>query len=309
VEKQELAGEPEEQEGQVTIARYSSSEEIWKQVIGPESTPSGKALFPGDVVESIAAEPATEGAWVALDSESDAEHPSPGALATVVHVDTDGSISGEQTLPSTSEQERGISAAGGASRIVCPAAHDCWLTTTQGWLFHLTTGKESLPVDDEGFTSLIASRPKDQGLLQLPPDAEPEEEALHVEAPANDFTTSKAPQIEARVTVPLLADLHSRLVHHDTLELRFHLAVKARIRLLAKRHGSTVASTPMRTFAAGNRELSLRLNPHRWPTKLDLQTHALGPLPTVSSRSPSVETISTSLAFPAKLESSAGPLF
>ncbi len=80
----------------------------------------------------------------------------------------------------------------------------------------------------------------------------------------------------------LLTDLHSRLVHGTTLELRFHLAVKARVRLLAKRRKKVVASTPTRTLAAGNRKLLLRLNPHDWPTKLSLQTHALAPLPTTT---------------------------
>ncbi len=56
--------------------------------------------------------------------------------------------------------------------------------------------------------------------------------------------------------------MHSRLVHGTTLELRFHLAVKARVRLLAKRHKQLVASTPTRTLAAGSRKLLLRLNPH-----------------------------------------------
>ena len=74
--------------------------------------------------------------------------------------------------------------------------------------------------------------------------------------------------------------MHSRLLHGSTLELRFHLAVKARVRLLAKRRKQLVASTPIRTLAAGNRKLLLRLNPHEWPTKLSLQTHALAPLPT-----------------------------
>ncbi len=45
------------------------------------------------------------------------------------------------------------------------------------------------------------------------------------------------------------------------------------MRLLAKRHKKLVASTPMRTLAAGNRKLLLRLNRHEWPTKLSLQTH------------------------------------
>jgi len=43
-----------------------------------------------------------------------------------------------------------------------------------------------------------------------------------------------------------------------------------------------VASTPTRTLAAGARKLLLRLNRHEWPTKLDLQTHPLAPLPTTT---------------------------
>ncbi len=69
-----------------------------------------------------------------------------------------------------------------------------------------------------------------------------------------------------------------------TLELSFHLAVKARVRLLATRHKQVVASTPMRTLAAGNRKLLLALNRKRWPTKLSLQTHPLAPLPTTTTK-------------------------
>ena len=87
--------------------------------------------------------------------------------------------------------------------------------------------------------------------------------------------------------------MHTRLVHGTTLELRFHLAVKARVRLLAKRKRKVVASTPTRTLAAGNRKLLLALDRRRWPTKLDLKTHALAPLPLVSTRSPGTNTVGT----------------
>ncbi|HSZ14991.1 MAG TPA: hypothetical protein VK790_13230 [Solirubrobacteraceae bacterium] len=300
---------PEGEPGQVTISRFSKSEGVWRQLIGPSTTPSGLELLPNDVVDAIAAEPGGEGAWVALGSTNETEQASPGALATVVHVAANGTVSQLQSLPSSAEQEHGANPEGEASRLVCPAAHDCWLSTTQGWLFHLTTGEESLPVDDEGFSSLIANRPADQGLLQLPPDAPPEEQTLPGELTLNDFSQSTKPLVESRVAVPLLSNLHSRLVRGSTLELRFHLAVKARVRLLAKRKRSTVASTPTRVLAAGNRKLMLRLDPHRWPTKLDLQTHALAPLPTVSSRSPSVETISTRASFPRTLQATPGSLF
>jgi hypothetical protein len=93
------------------------------------------------------------------------------------------------------------------------------------------------------------------------------------------------------------------------LELRFHLAVRARVRLLAQRRKRVVASTPTRTLAAGNRRLLLHLDPRLWPTKLDLQTHALAPLPTISGGGPGSpgsgspgtgpNAVATSLAFPA----------
>ncbi len=93
--------------------------------------------------------------------------------------------------------------------------------------------------------------------------------------------------------MPLLSHLRSRVLGGSTLQLSFHLAVKARLRLLAKRKRTVVAKTPTRTLNAGNRRLLLRLDRRRWPTKLDLQTHALAPLPTVSTRGAAVGTVST----------------
>ena len=63
----------------VTILRYGSTQlaptigqceeeamPSWRQVIGPETTPSGSEVFPEEVVSSIAAEPQTEDAWIGL---------------------------------------------------------------------------------------------------------------------------------------------------------------------------------------------------------------------------------------------------
>ena len=134
-----------------------------------------------------------------------------------------------------------------------------------------------------GNVNLITYRPPDQGLPQVPPDAPPPDTSGLVEEPPDYGGTfaeaERRSRSNRRSRLPLLSALHSRLVHGTTLELRFHLAVKARVRLLAKRHKQVVASTPMRTFAAGNRKLLLRLNRSEWPTKLSLQTHALAPLP------------------------------
>ncbi len=113
-----------------------------------------------------------------------------------------------------------------------------------------------------------APPPDDSGLLGEPP-------------PSLGTLPENAKEPEARVSVPLLSRIRTRLVRGDTLELRFHLAVKARIRLVARRRRAIVASTPRRVLRAGQQRLLLRLDPHSWPTKLQLQTHALAPLPTV----------------------------
>jgi len=264
--------------GQVTVVRDAGGS--WSQVLG-YSEPSRENPLAGYVVNSIAAEPGSESAWVALDTESDAASPSPTAPAIV-----DGAVSDLQMLPSAEETAAGVGPKGAAEKIACPAAHDCWLTSSQGWLFHLAPEAErELPADtDPAFAGLITFRPSDESTLQEVGDAPPPDDSGLVEAPLDyggAFAETKVPAVEAKVQAPLLSDLHSRLIHGTTtLELRFHLAVKARVRLLAKRRKQLVASTPTRTLAAGNRKLLLRLNRHEWPTKLSLQTHALAPLPT-----------------------------
>jgi hypothetical protein len=306
--KQAQAGEL----GQLTVVRRVKG--AWSQLIGPEhpiqpvlSSPSeeeallGKREEVGEVrareavVSSIAAEPGSDSAWVALKAPGDA---TATTRALIVRVSAEGKILESQVLPSDAEEAEGVGPKGAAEKLSCPAANDCWLATTRGWLFHLSEESErTLTLDeDPNFNGLITYRPRDQGLPQIPPDAPPPDTSGLVEEPPSYggvFSEAKGGPTEARTAVPLLSGVHSRLIGGTTLQLSFHLAVKARVRLLAKRNRSIVASTPMRTLKAGNRSLLLHLDPKRWPTKLSLQTHALAPLPTTGSRSPKVSTIST----------------
>jgi hypothetical protein len=310
-------------EAGVTVVRYSKlqysgesheyTEEgaaSWMQLVGPcpsltgacEPEPPKLNPFPEQVVNSIAAEPATNSAWLALDSRADAQEPSPTARASLARLSADGTISAELQLPASGDPK------GAAERIVCPAAHDCWMTTTQGWLFHLSTQEEREHPQlntEPAFSGeyLITERPRDESVPQQASDALPvDDSGIEETRPSQPGAAVKAVPTNqfATVTVPLLSDLHTRLVHGTTLELRFHLSVKATVRLLAKRHAKVVASTATRTLTAGDRSLLLRLDIHRWPTKLDLQTHALAPLKTVSTRESGAETdtVTSSLAFP-----------
>jgi hypothetical protein len=279
----------------LTVARYSGGE--WTQILGPASTLPGAGTIEEDVVNSIAPEPSTGSAWLALDTKTDAEVQSPTETALIAHVTPGGSVE-TQTLPSAAESAAGVGPKGAAKQISCPAVNDCWLVTTQGWLFHLAPdGERELPLDGSAaFSGLITFRPADEGLPQVPPDAPPPDDSGEVAAGANKPGLVELPEAaEAKVRAALLSNIHSRLVHGTTLELRFHLAVKARVKLVAKRKKKVVASTPMRTLAGGNRKLLLALNRRKWPTKLDLQTHALAPLPLVSTRLPGNNTVGTSV--------------
>jgi len=288
--------EPGEEAGQVTVLRRIAG--VWTQVIGPQNPlpaiPEEQRLLGGPArdaaVRAIAPEPGTEDAWLALAPHATGSGEAFASGSPVlVHISAQGQVLGVQVLPTAQERELPSNAGGVVERLVCPAREDCWMATYDGWLYHLApSGERTLPYSElPGFPEghVITERPKDEGVPQEVLDAPPPDTSgLQEEAPGygGTFAETKVPAIESKIQAPLLADIHSRLVHGTTLELRFRLAVKARVRLLAKRHRKLVASTSMRTFAAGDRKLLLALNRRRWPTKLSLQTHALAPLPTTT---------------------------
>jgi hypothetical protein len=298
-----------EEEGQVTVLRRLAG--IWRQVIGPggegrqahplprlfESEQQEREWLGGLAknaeVRAIAPEPGGEDAWLALaphvaQTSAVAEA---AATAVLVHISAQGAVLGVQTLPSSAERALPSDAAGAAKRLVCPAVEDCWMANVNGWLYHLAREKErtlprsELPGFPEG--KIVGERPPDEGIPQEVLDAPPPDTSgLPEEAfEYGTFAEVKA-ATETRVRAPLITHVHTRLIHGTTLQLRFHLTVKARVGLLAKRHKKVVARTRMRTFRAGKRRLLLRLNRHRWPTELSLKTHALAPLPTTILKEP-----------------------
>ena len=74
---------------------------------------------------------------------------------------------------------------------------------------------------------------------------------------------------------PLLRQVRSRL---DGLRIlvTFTLTRRARVQLLAKRGGATVARTPARVLAPGRRSLALRLSRERYPNRLAFKTKEVG---------------------------------
>ena len=299
--------------GEVTVVRDVGGS--WTQVIGPSAggpegnpftrftasreNPTSEELdreSSNEYVTSIAAEPGSEDAVVALSSAAN-DLLGPRAVATVARLSPTGAVSELQTLPSAAERSTGVGPKGAAQKVVCPAVNDCWVTTTQGWLFHTTGGGALARDTDPAFATLITERPIDAGIPQAIADAPPEDDAgLLGEAPPPAVIKPPAPPV-VKVTVPLLSSVRTRLVRGTTLELRFHLAVKARVRLLADRHNTVVASTPARVMRAGTHSLLLRLNARNWPTRLDFRTRALAPLPTHTVHEAGGNTIGTEERF------------
>jgi hypothetical protein len=279
------------------VIHYSAGQ--WSQVLGYGSDPPGGNPFtqPGreegenETPVSIAAEPGTHSAWLALDPQRALRS---GENTIVARIAAGGEVSERQTLPRPGE---GVTARGAAAKISCPAQNDCWLATAAGYLFHYyDAAHRTQPQDaDPAFANLITFRPPDAGVPQVVPDAPPvDDSGLLGELSSNVSAALETGAVsEARVPVALLSRLRSRLLRGTTLELRFHLAVTARVRLIAKRRKRVVASTPQRTLAGGDHSLLLKLNRRAWPTKLDLQTQALAPLPTESLRGAGSGTVGT----------------
>jgi hypothetical protein len=297
-----------------TIVRYSKKqyspvlgeyieepEAAWAQIVGPETSPTGKQQFGEDaVITSISGEPATHAAWVALDTIGGLRTIPATAPAKLARVGADGTVSDRLTLP---EAGGPAGPKGGASHVVCPATHDCWMVTTQGWIFHLSLSGESFGVPaDQAFAEVpgeipITVRPADEGVPQTQPDAPPEDNSGLGESSATEKPEPKKQRI-VKVKVPLLTHLRSHLIHGSTLQLSFHLAVRARVKLVAMRKRTVVAATRALTLKAGNRSVTLKLSAGQWPTKLDLQTHALAPLPTKTKSGSNVNEVGTSERMP-----------
>jgi hypothetical protein len=239
------------------VLRYAHG--TWLQVV------PNLAQLPGDdeplgyqgatpAAESVAPEPGESSAWIAVVSTSNAD-----SEAHVVRIAMTGPRSARITDVQALGTAQAVGPRGPASAITCPAPHDCWLATHQGWLFHLTSGTK-LPRDtDRNFAGVITYRPTDAGV----PQAIPSGQYTGGVIPPTTLTHHPRPPLVSHIG-------KARLVHRTTLILSFRLTGRAKVRLLARRHKKVVASSKRMVFGPGQHKLKIVLNPHRWPTRLSL---------------------------------------
>jgi hypothetical protein len=145
------------------------------------------------------------------------------------------------------------------------------MVTWAGWIFHYSDGTP-LPLDaDPNFQGPIDFRPN-EAAEQFVPDALPVDDSeLFAPPPIED---AKAKEPRTHKLPPLLKQIRSKL-HGFTLTISFTVTRRARVAVIAKRGGRTVARTPKRTFGKGRHSLRLHLSRDRYPTELAFQTKEL----------------------------------
>ena len=239
---------------------------IWTQVVpnlvtlpGDESPPARLPTARTPVPQVVAAEPNESAAWIATQSQSD-----PNQIH-VVRIEIDG------TSAQVTDDVNLGSGLGVATALTCPAAADCWLATSEGWLFHLTNGSSVSQDTDPNFASVITYRPPDGGTPTVIPPVEFGVSIPPPAPPASVHTAAKVRRRKALVTHMSRA----RLIRGTVLTLSFTLTARAHIELVARRNGTIVAETRRVVLAPGRHTLELRLDPKRWPTRLSLQASAL----------------------------------
>ncbi len=255
--------------------RYS--DEAWTQVV-PDL-----ASFPaGEEPDGVAAVPGQPAAWVTMQSDDGAAH-------VDLLSSSDGGKSWEVAQHDELGPEQQAGSRGEAGPIACPAENECWLATSEGWLFHLTDGAQLSQDTDpffDGADGVIAYRPPDNGVPEVLPFQAPEDDSLANQQPPVETLAppppSEAKKGKAKKAKPLVEHVHSRVLRGrarsgdlaaggDVLELSFTLTAKARVELVARRDGHVLAHTPREMLRKGSHTLSLALDPQLWPTKLNLQ--------------------------------------
>lgn len=278
-----LAAEPEDLEG---LHLSGDEEELWA-VAGAEGSSEsvtalrlgesgfepvalqdpGSVFSPGDGIGGVAAEPGTGSAWLSFRQPADFGF----SKARIAQIHVDGSVGSAILLPGEGE---GIGPKGPAGPIACSATGQCWMATEGGWLFHL--GPDPARNVDPILHALVTYRPPDASLPSVPPTSLPEDDSG---SPSGSPSGEETPEILTeqlpKRRPPIFSGLQQKVVGGHLLELSFVLRVKAHVQLLAKRKAQVVAKTKRYTMAKGRRSLRLRLDPRRWPTKLDLQVHAI----------------------------------
>jgi hypothetical protein len=225
---------------------------------------TGAVFGAADRFEDVAAVPG--GAWAALVPFADRGRTN--AKAQVARISASSGEVAVESLPASG------SGRGAAARIAFTSASDGWMVTNAGWLFHYSDGSRPAKDTDPAFAGPIASRPN-EAAEQFVPDAAPADDSQLFAPPPVTVETGTTETEEPKQLKALITGVRKPRLRGATLELSFKVTRKARVQLVARRRGKTVAKTTNRTLKPGRHTLKLKLSKKRWPTALRFRTKEL----------------------------------
>lgn len=213
----------------------------------------------------VAAMPGSEAAMATVVPFADRH--STNSKATVARLSPDGTATLTR-LPAAGAGR------GSAARIACPAPEECWMVTWAGWLFHLSDGG-TLPEDtDPVFQGTIEFRPNEAAEQFIPDQLPVDDSQLFAPPELEQNPNAEGPKAKVHRLPALLRNVRSQL-KGLRLTVSFTVTRTAKVALLAKKGGRTVARTPQRTFGRGRHQLVLHLSRERYPTRLAFQVSAV----------------------------------
>jgi hypothetical protein len=225
---------------------------------------TGATFGAADRFEDVAA--VGGAAWAAL--VPFAERGRTNAKALVARIDAATGETEVEALPASG------SGRGSAARIAFPSATEGWMVTNAGWLFHYSDGTALERDADPAFAGPISDRPN-EAAEQFVPDTAPADDSQLFAPPPVELQTAAAEAPEPEPLKALITGLKKPRLKGMTLSLSFKVTRKARIQLIAKRNGRTVAKSPNKTYKPGAHTIKLRLSRKRWPNRLSFKTKEL----------------------------------
>ncbi|WP_028062510.1 hypothetical protein [Solirubrobacter soli] len=245
----------------LAVLRRGGGGEVFREV-----ELKGATFGVADRLEDVAAVPDSLNAWAALVPFADRGRTNAKALVARIAGDT-----GETTVESLPPSGSGR---GAAARIAFPGERQGWMVTNAGWLFHYSDGTPLERDTEPAFAGPITTRPN-EAAEQFVPDAAPADDSQLFAPPPVEVQTDSTVAQEPEQLEALIKNLSKPKLKGTTLSLSFTVTRKARIQLIASRHGRAVAKSPNRTFKKGKHTIKLKLSRKKWPTRLSFKTKEL----------------------------------
>ncbi len=192
---------------------------------------------------------------------------STGAHARVARLQPDGAAE-VVTLPASGPGR------GTAAKVAFTGPNEGWMVTAAGWLFHFTDGTVYPRNTDPAYAGTITFRPN-EAAEQFIPDTPPADDSELFAPPPVELEQAPAPAAVKRL--PALLRRIKTSIRGRTLTVRFTLSRRARVQIIGRRKGRTVARTRARTMRPGRHVLRLRLDPKRWPQRLSFRVREQRP--------------------------------